>query len=144
MKKKSKQGYAAKHDAGTPLDTALAQALEKEMTADGVSCEKAHAVARHQNRTPQEAGQALDLQNCRIVRCQLGLFGYTPRKRIVQPAPAVAPDLTDEIHAALVDGRLLCETAWAIADRRQLKRLAVAQACEALGIKISDCQLGAF
>ena len=143
MKKKPPQGYAAKHESAA-LDTDLARALEAVREAAGVSCEKAHTVAHQLGRTPREAGRALDLQNRPIIRCQLGLFGYAPRKRIVKPASTVAPDLADEIRAARVDGRLPCRSAWEIADRRGLKRLKVAEVCEALRIKISACQLGAF
>ncbi len=144
MKKKSNQGYAAKHDAAVPLDAELARAIEKEPDADGVSCESAHSAAFRQQKDPLEAGRVLDLQNRPIVRCQLGLFGYTPRKRIVKPAAEVDPDLAAEIRVALVDGRLPCRSAWAIADRRRLARMTVAETCEALRIKISECQLGAF
>ncbi len=143
MKKKPQQSYAAKHE-GVQLDADLARALESEREAEGVSCEKAHAVAHRLNRAPHEAGRALDLQNRPIIRCQLGLFGYAPRKRIVKPASDLAPDLADEIRAARVNGRLPCQTAWEIADRRGIERLKVAQVCEALKIKISACQLGAF
>ena len=144
MKKKSRQGYAAKHDPSTALDAELAEALQSELEDGGVSCQSAHAVALHQHKSPRESGTVLDLLNLRIVRCQLGLFGYAPRKRIVQPATTIDPQLADEIRAALESGRLRCETAWAIAARRQLPRLAVAETCEALKIKIGDCQLGAF
>ena len=144
MKKKPIQGYAAKHDAAAPLDADLARALREEQEADGVSCAQAHAVAQKLKKEPHEAGRALDLQNRPIIRCQLGLFGYTPHKRIGKPASVIAPELADEIRAALVNGRLPCKAAWAIADRRQIKRLSVAEACEALEIKISECQLGAF
>ena len=143
MKKKPPQGYAAKHE-DVQLDADLARALEDAREADGVSCEKAHAVAHQLNKDPHEAGRTLDLQNRPIIRCQLGLFGYTPHKRIVKPARELAPDLADEIRAARVDGRLPCRAAWEIADRRGIERLKVAEACEALKIKIGACQLGAF
>lgn len=144
MKNKSSRGYAAKHDGATPLDVELARELESVQGEDGVSCESAHAVAHRLQKAPREAGTALDLMNLRIARCQLGLFGYTPRKRIVRPAATVDSDMADSIRSALVNGRLPCETAWAIATRLKHSRLSVAEACEALGIKISDCQLGAF
>ena len=144
MKEKSSRGYAAKHDGATQLDAALARELKRVQTEEGVSCETAHAVAQRLQKAPREAGQALDLMNLRIARCQLGLFGYTPRKRIVRPAATVDADLAATLRSALVDGRLPCETAWAIATRRHHSRLSVAEACEALGIKITDCQLGAF
>ncbi len=143
MKQKPRQVYAAKH-GNSELDKDLARALEGVDEADGVSCAKAHEVARQLEQTPGEAGRALDLQNRPITHCQLGLFGYTPRKRIVKPASDVAPDLADAIRDARVNGRLPCRAAWEIADRRGLKRLEVANVCEALKIKISECQLGAF
>lgn len=144
MKQKTEQGYAAKHDKTTPLDAELAQALKDIQGEDGVSCENAHAIAQRQHKTPRESGIALDLLNLRIARCQLGLFGYTPRKRIVRPVADVDPALTDAIRAGLVTGRLSCEAAWSIAERHECTRLKVAEACEGLGIKIADCQLGAF
>jgi hypothetical protein len=143
--KTKKQDLGAKHDASLPLDADLAQALRNEQEDDGgVSCESAHRLAQHQHKAPRESGRALDLMNLRIIRCQLGLFGYTPRKRIVRPAAVVDPTLSGEIQAALENGRLRCKTAWEIAERLQVKRLTVAEACEALKIKVSDCQLGAF
>ncbi|MBL0712886.1 MAG: hypothetical protein JJV98_04230 [Desulfosarcina sp.] len=144
MKKESDQGYAAKHDASVAVDADLSRALESAIKNGGLRCQTAHAIARRQNKSPLEAGTAADLLNVRIVRCQLGLFGYLPRKRIVKPAETVDPALAAEIRAALENGRLPCKTAWAIADRRQLPRLAVAETCEALKIKMCDCQLGAF
>ena len=87
---------------------------------------------------------ALDLMDVRLTRCQLGLFGYTPQKRIVKPAATWDPALEEDIRKALRDGRLPCEAAWAIARRHGLPRLDVGNVCEALGIKVRPCQLGAF
>ena len=144
MKNKSKQGYAAKHAADTKLDAGLARELQNVEENDGVSCENAHAIALRLEKPSQEAGVAMDLLNLRIARCQLGLFGYAPRKRIVKPAPSVDADLAAAVRDGLVNGRLPCKTAWAIADQRQCSRLSIAEVCEALDIKIADCQLGAF
>lgn len=144
MKNKSKRGYAAKHDVGTQLDADLAVEIENVKGEEGVSCENAHAIAHRLQKSPRETGTALDLLNLRIARCQLGLFGYAPRKRIVRPAPDVDAGLATAVRSALVDGRLPCKTAWSLATRHQCSRLNVAEACEALGIKITDCQLGAF
>ena len=144
MKNKSRRGYAAKHDGATQLDAELARELKRVQAEEGVSCENAHAVAHRLQKTPREAGTALDLMDLRIAHCQLGLFGYSPRKRIVRPAATVDRELADGIRSALVRGRLPCETAWALATQHQHSRLNVAETCEALGIKIADCQLGAF
>jgi hypothetical protein len=58
--------------------------------------------------------------------------------------PPETPALAEAIEAALEQGRLPCRAAWALAERFKLRKMAVSGACEALGIKIKPCQLGAF
>ena len=82
--------------------------------------------------------------NFRLVKCQLGLFGYTPEKKIVHAAKTVESALKEALQESLQDNRLPCASAWEIADRLQLRKMSVSNACEALGIKIKPCQLGAF
>jgi hypothetical protein len=79
-----------------------------------------------------------------LVKCQLGLFGYTPEKKIVKPAAAENPDLTSAIQDARVDGDLSCKTAWEIARRFDVSKMKVSSVCEQLKIKVKPCQLGAF
>jgi hypothetical protein len=92
----------------------------------------------------KEVGIAVDLMNFRITKCQLGLFGYHPEKKIATPAESVSEELGVEIQKHGVDGRLPCKTAWDIATRLNLHKMAVSRACEAMGVKIKPCQLGAF
>jgi len=85
------------------------------------------------------------LLGIRLVTCQLGLFGYAPEKKIVQPSETVDRALEDAIRAALQeDGRLTCRLAWELAERFQIPKMRVSAACEALSIKVRPCQLGAF
>jgi hypothetical protein len=56
----------------------------------------------------------------------------------------VAPDLKKAIGDAMEDDRISCAAAWNVADRLGLAKIDVSNACEALGIKICNCQLGAF
>ncbi len=96
------------------------------------------------DKPPAEIGAAADRMNVRLTACQLGLFGYVPDKKIVSPAAVVAPELEHAIRAKLVEGRLACRDAWALALAFRLEKLALSAACEALGVKIKPCQLGAF
>jgi hypothetical protein len=144
MHSSKKKGYAAKHGSAAHLDADLARHVGQAAQDRGIDCETAHGLAARLNQSPPAIGRAMDLLDLRIVRCQLGLFGYTPDKRIVTPAEKIAAEIEAQIRAALHDGRLPCAAAWALADRSGLSRLAVAQVCEALKIKISNCQLGAF
>jgi len=144
MSKSHQEGYARKHPASTVLDESLATALKEKVKGGRISCAAAHGVAERRACSPADVGRALDLMEVRLSRCQLGLFGYQPQNRIVKKADQWDDGLEKEIRAALQDGRLPCIDAWAIADRRPISRLAVANVCEALGIKIRPCQLGAF
>jgi hypothetical protein len=136
--------FAAKHPAGTKVDARLADAVRQRASAGLMTCEEAFEIAAALGVTPGQVGMAIDMQEGRIHKCQLGLFGYTPRKKVVQAAASVPPELRSAIVAALARGRLPCAAAWRIADTAGLSRLAVANACETLEIKIAACQLGAF
>jgi hypothetical protein len=144
MSGKSNGGYADKHPRSAELEKALAEALQEEIREGKISCAAAHRVAKRMGRSPSEIGLALDLMEVRLTRCQLGLFGYSPQKRIVTAAAEWKPALEDDIRKVLRNGRLPCDAAWSIARRHGLSRLEVANVCEALGIKVRPCQLGAF
>ncbi len=136
--------FAKKHPPERKPRPEVAEAVRKRAEGGEIACAAAFAVAEECGATPAEVGLAIDLQEISIVKCQLGLFGYPPKRSIVEPAASVDPDLEAAIRAALVDGRLPCAEAWRIAADRGIGKMKVSEACEALGIKISSCQLGAF
>ncbi len=84
-----------------------------------------------------------DRLKIRLTKCQLGLFGYTPEKKIVKPAAEVNDTLKAAIEGAMVDERLPCAAAWDIAAQAGISKMALSAVCEALGIKVKPCQLGA-
>jgi hypothetical protein len=136
--------FAAKHPAGTLLDPQVEAGIKENSQKGSITCAAAHGLAKKLNLDPAKIGIGIDLLEYRIAKCQLGLFGYSPQKKIVKAARQVDPDLASEIRSKLIDDRLPCSAAWQLADRRGLSRLELAAACEALGIKVSPCQLGAF
>lgn len=136
--------YAGKHPKGTIPDEKTAEAVRAACRDGKIGCAAAFAVAKNLGVEPEHVGVTIDLLECRINRCQLGLFGYEPKKRIVEPAESVSPEMKEAIEAALNKGRLSCAAAWKIADRFTCPRMDVAAACETLSIKINDCRLGSF
>jgi hypothetical protein len=104
----------------------------------------AFRLADELQKPPSEIGEAADLLGIRLVKCQMGLFGYAPEKKIVQAAAAVDSGLEDAIRGRLENGRLPCRAAWSLAEAFKMSRMGVSAACEALGIKVKPCQLGAF
>lgn len=126
------------------VDDRIIEALTKRAIGGEISCAEASDIARSTGFPMEAVGRALDVLELRIVRCQLGLFGYSPQKMIVTPAESVSPDLEKAIRDALRNERLPCESAWEIAQKFNIAKMDVTSACEALKIKIKPCQLGAF
>lgn len=136
--------YTAKHPEGAAPDARIAEALKTKVKDGKVSCAAAHGIAKELSVLPKEVGRTMDLMELRIVKCQMGLFGYSPEKKIVKPAETVSAELEAAISGVLDNGRLACRAAWDMADRFGISRLEMAAACEALAIKVSPCQIGAF
>lgn len=137
-------GFAAKHPPGTTVAPAIVKAVKGSLAVGAITCRSAHEVAATLGVPPREVGVAIDMLEAHIRKCQLGLFGYGPGRKAVKAAGKVAPELKASISAAVVSGRLACAEAWRIADNAGIPRIAVADACEAMAVKIGTCQLGAF
>ncbi len=136
--------FAGKHPPGTQVPAQVRDAVASQLDDQGISCHKAHTIAENLGISPKQVGIAVDLQEGRLRKCQLGLFGHDPAKKAVKAADTVDPALKGKIESALVDGRLPCKTAWQLADSMGISRMTVANVCEALKIRINQCQLGAF
>jgi hypothetical protein len=129
------------------VNPALAAALAGVGGDGQLSCAEAEGIAVRLELPPAEVGAAMDALGLKIVKCQLGLFGFgtsQPHGGVVRAMPSVPAELERAIRAALVEGRLPCRAAWALADRAGVGRIEIGEACEALGIKVKPCQLGAF
>ena len=135
--------FEAKHGPDALPDPEIREAVAARETSGAISCARAHKVARSLSVPPAEVGRTIDLMGIRLTKCQLGLFGFSPEKKVVTPVADPDPALTDAIRDA-PEGRLSCAAAWEIADRLDIPRMRVSGACESAGIKIKPCQLGAF
>ena len=144
MSKGKDAGFNTKHRSGSQPDAVIEKALRDRCRNKELACAVAFDIAKELKVSPEDVGKTADLINYRLVKCQLGLFGYTPEKKIVRAAETVDGKLKRAIQDSLENDRLPCAAAWNIADRLQLRKMAVSNACEKLGIKIKPCQLGAF
>jgi ribosomal protein S26 len=122
----------------------LEQEIMKYAKNNELSCVTAFEIAEKMNVPAQDIGEAADGLKIRLVKCQLGLFGYKPDKKTVKPLETVSSELKSSIINSLESGKLSCIKAWEIASQLKIQRFSVSCACEALGIKIKECQLGAF
>lgn len=136
--------YAKKHPAEQKVKPEITAAVKQRASDGALSCVAAHKIAVDLGVPPAEIGVGIDLLELRIVKCQLGLYGYRPEKKVVKPAETVSEALEGAIRESLVEGRLSCKAAWDIAKRFGIAKMEVSSACDAMKIKMFSCQLGAF
>ena len=144
MKQQKGKKFAEKHESNAQLNEEIKGRIVRRTKNNKLPCAVAFKIAAELNVSPAEVGKTADLLEMMLIKCQLGLFGYTPEKKIVKPKAADNPDLTSAIQDARVDGLLSCENAWEIVRRLDVSKMRVSSVCEHLKIKVKPCQLGAF
>ncbi len=117
----------------------LAASKENEIT-----CQACFEVADSLNEQVALVGVALDDQGIRIVECQLGLFGYKPDKKRVEPVKPDDPSILDAVKQSSLEGAIKCSATWELADRFKTEKQTISDTCQYLNIKITNCRLGAF
>jgi hypothetical protein len=136
--------FKDKHPSDARADPEIVTAVNKRRTNGMITCADAAAIAAELRKSLPEVGVVIDLLDYSLSACQLGLFGYHPRKKIVLPARSVTKEMEAEINQCVMKGALPCEAAWKIAEKFSLPKMDISSACEAMDIKIKPCQLGAF
>jgi hypothetical protein len=144
MTRQKGQKFADKHAPNRQLDERIGDHINRHAKNNELPCALAFKIADELNVSPAEVGTTADLLEMMLVKCQLGLFGYSPSKKIVKPKSPENQNLESAIRNSLVDGDLSCEKAWEIARSFDVPKMTVSAACEQLNIKIKPCQLGAF
>ena len=144
MTGKDRGHYSKKHSDEREVDPDIAGSIEEKASDKKITCAAAFKIVEACNTTADEVGFTLDMLEIRIIRCQMGIFGYEPEKKAVKPMENVPDYLADAIRDKLLDGKLHCASAWEVAKKLNIPKMHVSSACEKLGIKIKFCQLGAF
>ena len=144
MKLEDGQTFSDKHGADASIDDTIKSKIIELAKEGELPCAVAFKIAKDMKVSPADVGKTLDLLDFRLVKCQLGLFGYLPEKKIVKAKPPENQELEDAIRAALVEERISCRSSWDIAKQFNVPKMAVSAACEALELKMKPCQLGAF
>ncbi len=144
MSANKKSLYSEKHRPNLRPDPRIEIEIKKRCEKQEISCVRAFEIADRLNVKPMEVGRTADLMNIQLVKCQLGLFGYKPEKKIVRAEETSNQALLDEVIGSSENNRLTCEKAWQIADQLNIGKRKVSNVSQANGIKIKSCQLGAF
>jgi len=139
--------YALKHPSGAKPNEQVTKAIREKSPGGELSCGMAEKIAKELKVSISEVGIAADLLGIKIKQCQLGLFGWGNKPnhgKDIHVADSVSEEIKNALEEVAEDGRVACAAVWAIADRLVAERKAVSTACETLGLKIRECQLGTF
>ena len=152
----SKKSFAAKHNSDLKPDIIIQQEITKLINNNRLPCKAAFKIAKKLGVSAEQVGKTADLINCRLIGCQLGLFGYKTKNNKAMPEGSaddnlekglkkdLAKDLKKAITDRLVHEKLRCKDCWDIASRFKISRIAAGRLCNSMNIKITECQLGAF
>ena len=130
------------------MDEQILQAMQERLEDGMLPCNQAHAIAQILHVDPLTIGLAANEAGIRISRCQLGLFGYGPKAegkhKIVHPMDDVPERLAARLRAQAEGEAITCTAIWRVADGLGYPRLEASSAVEAMGLRVSRCQLGCF
>jgi hypothetical protein len=144
MSSETKAGYAGKQASDYKPEPVLVEAIRANLRDRMLPCAVAFKIAGEHQVPPLEVGKAADALEIPLAKCQLGLFGYKPEKKIVKAQTEAPQALLDALKAARENDRLPCAAAWQIAGQFKMTKMMVSAVCEGHAIKIRPCQLGAF
>jgi hypothetical protein len=139
--------FAAKHPADSALDEKIAEAVRTNSPNGKLACSNASRIADELGIPMAKVGITADLTETKIDKCMLGLFGHNSdhvHGKLVDANKSVDAQMKSEILGAAKDGGIGCDACWAIADKLKVLKMSVASSCDAMEVKISSCQLGAF
>ena len=142
--KEKKSRFSEKYGPDEIPDPLIKEQILKRTKKDEIACAVAFEIADKLSVKPSEVGKTADLLEYRLVKCQLGLFGYKPGHSIVEAKLPENVKIVEAIKDGMVNDRLPCKTAWEIAARLNVHKMTISSSCEAMNIKIKPCQLGAF
>ncbi len=143
MATEEKKHFADKHTGEKPDGKIKDKIIEHSKNRE-IPCAVVFNIARQLEKPAGMVGKNVDLMNFRLTKCQLGLFGYKPEKKIVKPHDHEWGELKDAVKSQSLDGKLPCKEAWDIAAQFKVRKMEISGLCEFMGIKIKPCQLGAF
>jgi hypothetical protein len=144
MGKPGSEDHEEKFPSRDQLDPDRRETILDRSKNGELACAVAFQIVESGNIPADEIGLYANQMKIRLVKCQLGLFGYHPDKKIVKKIQNVDESLKKAIKDKIMDNRLSCIQVWQIASELGLPKLSVSNACETLSIKIHSCQLGAF
>lgn len=146
--RKKKKGRITLPENPSNLSEGRLKSLEEAVRAamkDGyVPCPAAWRVAKDLGVSRLDVGVMIDKLGVRVINCQLGCFKVEKTSRPEEAPAPINAGLAARVEELGRGDGLTCPAMFSIAEEEGVKPLAVADAANSGGLKISGCQLGCF
>ena len=134
---------------GAKPDARLAAEIRGRVLGGTLSCAEAFAVAEGTGAAPLDVGSTADVLKVKLSHCQLGLFGYPRRGKGWDRRGGGLGQAPDGLEAAIKrragrEGRVTCADLWEMAELYGIPRILAGDAADRIGVRVVECQLGAF
>ena len=122
----------------------LEQAVKGAVKEGYLACPAGWRVARDRGVSRLDVGAMMDRLGIRVTDCQLGCFTVSKTAYTGAPAAPLSAEVVRRVEALGAKDELTCASAFALAGELGIAPLSIADAANALGYKIRQCQLGCF
>lgn len=109
-----------------------------------VPCPSGWRVAKEQEVSRLAVGATIDRLGIRVSDCQLGCFAVSKTDHLGSVPEPPDAELVSRVEALHTAGELTCANVFALAAECKAKPRSVADAANARGYKLRQCQLGCF
>ncbi|MFA5317701.1 MAG: hypothetical protein WC369_09820 [Dehalococcoidales bacterium] len=109
-----------------------------------LSCPTAWGIARKSNVPKTTIGEITDRLGIRITNCQLGCFKIEKTPYDNSSSSNIDGEICNVLKELHETGQLTCAKVFELARQFNLKPMVIADAVNAMGLKIRGCQLGCF
>ncbi len=116
----------------------------KGSTGGKIKCATAFKLSEKLGILKSEIGNYADYLDLRLEKCQIGLFGHGEKGKLVKKIDNPDEKIQEQVTMLQADGILSCESVFKIAESLKVSQVSVGSVCQTNGIKIKNCQLGAF
>ncbi len=121
------------------------EAAVKEARKEGyVACPTAWRLAKDQGVSRLAVGVMIDRLGIRVADCQLGCFAVSKTDHLGSAPESADEEVARRVEALHAKNELTCSNIFALAAEREAKPRSVADAANARGYKLRQCQLGCF
>ncbi len=134
---------------GGKPDERLVAEIRGRVLDGTLSCAEAFAVSDRAGVPSLDVGRTADVLKVKLSHCQLGLFGYPGRGKGWDRSGSGLGPVPVGLEAAIKrragrEKRVTCSDLWELAELYGSPRILAGDAADRLGIRITECQLGAF